>query len=369
MRYTAAVRGRTARQESDNVRATAGLALFLTLAMALASCREGAFQPSSTPSDLTIDRPSAAPGLNLVVSKVVATDLGTLPGGASSAAFDVNDQGQIVGEGTTALGATHAFIMTGGTTTDLGTLPGGDYSSARGINNHGQVVGVARTILASYPAGVIHGFEWERGVMRDLGAYPPEDAIGSESSARGINGGGLIAGIVDLAGVVWNLSGVPRFPPFPPTVRVTDPGPFTPARANDVNDAGQVVGKLLARAQAFRWKAGVLEPLRVLGQLDDEAFGLNQAGEAVGSALLAPPVRYHAVFSPNPGSVQDLGTLAGANSVASDINDHGIIVGSSETASATRLAFIWRADLGMKSLGTLGGASSAAHGVNNSGQI
>src|SRR5689334_5712845 len=112
MRYTAAVRGRTAKQQSDNVRAAAGLALFLTLAVVLASCREGAFQPSSTPSDLTIDRPSAAPGPNLVVSKVVATDLGTLPGGASSAAFDVNDQGQIVGEGTTASGATHAFIMT-----------------------------------------------------------------------------------------------------------------------------------------------------------------------------------------------------------------------------------------------------------------
>jgi probable HAF family extracellular repeat protein len=369
MRYTAAVRGRTAKQQSDNVRAAAGLALFLTLAVVLASCREGAFQPSSTPSDLTIDRPSAAPGPNLVVSKVVATDLGTLPGGASSAAFDVNDQGQIVGEGTTASGATHAFIMTGGTMTDLGTLPGGDYSSARGINNNGQVVGVARTVLPVYPPGVMHGFEWENGAMRDLGAFPPEDNIGSSSGARGISDAGLIAGNVDLAGVVWDLHGTPKFPPFPPTVRVTDPGPFTPARANDVNNAGQAIGKLLSQAVAFRWQGGVLQPLAVLAQRDDEALRINQAGAAVGSALLAPPVRHHAVLWQSPATVQDLGTLGGANSAAFDLNDNGSIVGTSETASGNSLAFLWRSDLGMQSLGTLGGASSAALGVNNSGQI
>ena len=40
----------------------------------------------------------------------VMTDIGTLPGGIDSAAFDINDSGQIVGYSTDSAGRQHAFL-------------------------------------------------------------------------------------------------------------------------------------------------------------------------------------------------------------------------------------------------------------------
>jgi probable extracellular repeat, HAF family len=67
-------------------------------------------------------------------------DLGTF-GGGFSAAFAVNGSGQVVGEGSTAAGVTHAFSWTqAGGMVDLGTL-GGSVSFAHAVSDSGQVVG------------------------------------------------------------------------------------------------------------------------------------------------------------------------------------------------------------------------------------
>src|SRR6266550_3577862 len=81
------------------------------------------------------------------------TDLGTLPVGSGSAAFGINDLGQVVGcSYTDFCGPTSgsAFLWTpdvpNGTTgsmINLGTLPGASGSEASGINNGGQVVGAS----------------------------------------------------------------------------------------------------------------------------------------------------------------------------------------------------------------------------------
>lgn len=67
----------------------------------------------------------------------------------------------------------------------------------------------------------------------------------------------------------------------------------------------------------------------------------------------------------------DLGTLAGgAYSSAYGINDHGQVVGESNTASGENHAFLWTAENGMIDLGTLdGGIYSWASGINNQGQV
>ncbi|MCU7850285.1 MAG: hypothetical protein KZQ89_20335 [Candidatus Thiodiazotropha sp. (ex Lucinoma kastoroae)] len=307
----------------------------------------------------------------IVISEIQAIDLDTLPGGNTSTAHDINDAGNIVGSSDSLSGETHAFFLpSGGVMNDITTLPGGDNSHALGINDLNQVVGRSNHLNLITGDIVNHGFIWEGGVIRDLGAFPPQDDINSSSTATAINNSGQISGSVDLAGVVWDLYGTPNYPPFPPSVRVTDPGPFSPATTSDINETGQAVGTLVAFITGFRWQAGVLESLEQLNPaLDCDAYGINDLGEVVGRCLLGPPLHNHAVFWPDPVTVQDIDTLGGENSEARDINNDRIIVGSSETATGETVAFVWHTDFGMQPLGTLGGANSKALGINSDGQI
>ena len=82
----------------------------------------------------------------LCVQTYTLKDLGTLDGGDLSAAYGINDAGQVVGS-TKVPGSYHAtlFSGTGVNNTDLGTL-GGSWSVAFSINNAGQTVGEASII-------------------------------------------------------------------------------------------------------------------------------------------------------------------------------------------------------------------------------
>jgi probable HAF family extracellular repeat protein len=64
-------------------------------------------------------------------------DLGTLPGGSRSGAYNINAAGWIAGWSDDADGEAHAVVWRDGVIRDLG--PG----RAVGINNRGQVVGSA----------------------------------------------------------------------------------------------------------------------------------------------------------------------------------------------------------------------------------
>jgi probable HAF family extracellular repeat protein len=65
------------------------------------------------------------------------------------------------------------------------------------------------------------------------------------------------------------------------------------------------------------------------------------------------------------GRMRDLGTLGGAFSEALEVNNHGVVVGNSETASGALRPFRWWRGRHILDLGALGEGPSRALGVNN----
>src|SRR5258708_35182291 len=119
--------------------------------------------------------------------------LGTL-GGTDSAAWLVNERGQIAGQSylnsipnaTTGVPTIDPFFIgEDGKMVDLGNL-GGTVSWATGLNNRGQVIG-AMTLAGD---GGWHPFLWSHGVLTDLGTLGVDCG-----NATAINDVGEVVGI------------------------------------------------------------------------------------------------------------------------------------------------------------------------------
>lgn len=244
-------------------------------------------------------------------------DLGTLPGGNSSSAQDISSNGYIVGRSETASGDTHAFLFsTASGMNDLGVLAGGNNSSALGVNNHNQVVGWSELLNPETDNVIRHGFIWDDGDLKDLGAYPPEDDIDSRSVARAINDDGLIGGNVDLAAVVWDLNGTPEHPPFPPTRAILFDGEFSPAYVTDINELGFVVGKNHSHERAFfnNTRSTRFYHGGIPDAYETTASAIDPIGRAAGWAVYYEPglgSYRRAIYWPSFDSAIELGTLGG----------------------------------------------------------
>ena len=143
------------------------------------------------------------------------------------------------------------------------------------------------------------------------------------------------------------------------------------SEATAINERGRVVGfahKSLAGSppdHAFLWD-GAMKDLGTLGGAESRAYGINASDRIVGWADNATGTSRALIRGPVGGMV-DLGTLGGASSGASDINDAGQVAGGAATASGQLHAFRWDSVGGMLDLGTLGGSYSDAMAVNVSG--
>ena len=254
------------------------------------------------------------------------------------------------------------------TITNVGTLSGASASYGEGINNAGTVVGYSGGVTTAY-----HAFSWQSGTTpTDLGTLLGPS---SESYGYAINKAGQVVATSDATVTSNGSDMVGGFRGM-----VVQNGTRTAlgslggrdSDAYGINDAGQVVGSSFTSwsgttpTHAFLWQAGTMKDLGTLaGGTNSSAVAISSLGQAVGYSQNAAGNDRAAVWSGS--TITDLGTLGGASSRAFDVNNGGATVGWATDATGTQRAFVDDA-AGMRSLGSLGTAS-VAYSVNDSGLV
>ncbi|MBI4600737.1 MAG: DUF3466 family protein [Planctomycetes bacterium] len=316
------------------------------------------------------------PGPRAPAQTYAIEDLGTL-GGAASKALGINDRRQVVGSSETGerdrhgLPVTHAFLWEDGVMTDLGTDPVyNERSAAYDINDAGQVCGVSGFVGFGHRAVV-----WEEGRVRQLARQ------GGDDSGRGINERGDVVGTAgsDVVGsdraVLWSADGRAA-----DLGRLPGSGGLVDVSASDINNYGEVVGRSIDHdgdadhAFLFTSVDGTMTDLGTLGGGYSSAQGINDFLEVAGSSTVAGEPHTHACLW-REGGIVDLGTLGGQNSSAEDLNAHGQVVGWAEAEDGSRRAFLW--DAGRRPMADLndliptgsGWELTIATAINDRGEI
>ena len=221
------------------------------------------------------------------------------------------------------------------TVIDLGTFGTVQSAQALDVNDAGQVVGVA---------GGNRPFLWQNGTKTDLGKL----ASGSSASGLALNEAGQVVGHSALTtppsgahAVLWSNGAIIDLTPDLPSNQT--------AAATGINEAGQVAGNIYY-STAFLWQNGVRTLLGHLGGGGSFASDINDSGVVVGSSYTneLTPLGFMAhPFAWQNGVMTDLGLLEGdEDGGATAINNAGQIVGSSgrtdpETYETFYRAFVY----------------------------
>ncbi|WP_164557781.1 PKD domain-containing protein [Massilia atriviolacea] len=252
----------------------------------------------------------------------LARDLGTLNG--PSLAIALNESGQVAGSTRNAAGNGLAFRWTeAGGMLGLGTLGGAD-SDAVAINRGGHVAGHSATA-----AGLTHAFLWtpEKG-MTDLGPRRAD----ADAFAIAMNDRDTVIGIIRI------VDGPYRAFVWTGQTGMRELGTFggRNAYAHDINQPGQVVGSAEARdgaSRAFLWQGvgGLVDlnsriPLAPPGLVLTAARAIADNGAIVadsnaGLVLLVPNPATHVAPTVGPIETGGVARVNQALAVSASVRD------------------------------------------------
>ena len=268
--------------------------------------------------------------------------------------------------------------------TDVGDLGGGE-TIASSINSSGQIVGTS--YLAGHALGNAcderRGFQYENGVMSELPSLPgTKFAVASRVNDRGdVTGtnyvygsdssctGGCFPGSCEIQTPVLVSNDLP--------IDLSAPAPWYAGVANGVNSRGQVVGwsrkSDLPNSRtwhAFLWESGVRTDLGTLDKDWSIATGINDDGLVVGYSQLVEGGGVWYGFRWNGGVMTRLPAL-GANTYngANEVNAAGEAVGWSGPNSNEARPVFFPSSGGVLDLGSLGGTQGSAFALNDRGSV
>lgn len=164
------------------------------------------------------------------------------PSGAYQAsAVAINNSGEIIGSYYLTSGASGAFVYSNGKMTTLPVPAGSSAVSAFALNDHGEIAG------AIYPSsgGAAHAASFNNGIWTDLGVIAGAQA----STAKGINISGQIVGTAVFRQTQYHPPKPGKHVPFISTAKglvdlntlIASGSGFTLTDAVAINDAGQIL--------------------------------------------------------------------------------------------------------------------------------
>lgn len=209
-------------------------------------------------------------------------NLGTL-GGNVSRAFDINNDGTVVGESTISDQSTRAFIWTESDgMRELAAGTGVVFSAAYAVNERGQVVGTVEDHRG------VHAVAWMDGGMVYLNRLPGTGNV----QPLDVNGDGDVVGQIETGTEDTLISHAFFFHHGISAANLTDfrfISPQSGSAAVAVNELGEAVGSVMfdsSRVRAIHYSrmTGVVV-LDDRGALYSSAADLNGAGVVVGSSI------------------------------------------------------------------------------------
>ena len=331
-------------------------------------------------------------------ARYTVIDLGPVgPSTSEGQPFTISNRGVVSGEvvlpnpRNPAESVSLAVLGDGTRVIDIGAPGlGGPNSVAYGVNSWGQAVGQADTntpdpngedFCGSTAAGLTHSgntcapFVWQDGSMFELPRLKnSEGKDGSNGIALQVNDREMAAGTAENAETDSTCPGTavsPQTIQFKPVLWTQDPwsgisihelptvGGDPDGIASAINARGEVAGASgdcgpfntleqnnLTPLHAILWRNGQAIDLGNLGG-DGKSFGifasgLNDHGDVVGTSDTAGDASFHG-FLWRDGQISDLGTVAGdANSIAVTVDKGGMVLGVSLSANFAIRAALWR---------------------------